>query len=118
MRCGGRAAICAVMLCLLSAVGAAGKSVPVPSAMAVSRTPFTDRGAVDFESISQMTALYHKISVDVVFVNGGMSQFQQLSVEERKAIVQAWTDGIRANNSPVYVVGNVAPAMVELGFGV
>ncbi len=86
---------------------ASAKHIKKPSVMAVSRTPFDKTGAVDYESIRENARLFvSKLGVDIVFVNGGMSQFYQLTTQERKQIVEAWTTN--SASQQLYIVAHVS----------
>eukprot|EP00698_Gefionella_okellyi_P003136 TRINITY_DN12930_c0_g1_i1.p1 TRINITY_DN12930_c0_g1~~TRINITY_DN12930_c0_g1_i1.p1 ORF type:complete len:326 (+),score=73.32 TRINITY_DN12930_c0_g1_i1:38-1015(+) len=67
-------------------------AVPLPSRiiLAAPWTPFTADGKVNLAQIPLQAAFAKKSGVNLVWVSGGMAQWDQLTLQERKDIMEIW----------------------------
>ena len=74
----------------------------------IAATPFTDSGAIDFESIDTLTDFYLGFGIDGLTILGIMGEAQKLSQDESLAVMQRFLR--RVNGRVPVIVGASAPA--------
>ena len=74
----------------------------------IAATPFTDSGAVDFESIDSLTDFYLGFGIDGLTILGIMGEAQKLSQDEAMAVMQRFLK--RVDGRVQVIVGASAPA--------
>jgi len=74
----------------------------------IAATPFTDSGAIDFESIDTLTDFYLSFGIDGLTILGIMGEAQKLSQDEQLAVMHRFLKRV-AGRVPV-IVGASAPA--------
>ena len=65
-------------------------------------TPFTDTGAVDFESLQRQASWLVSKGVDGVWLNGTTAEFHALSDEERTQAVKEVVSALKGTGCPVF----------------
>ena len=74
----------------------------------IAATPFTDSGAIDFESIDTLTDFYLSFGIDGLTILGIMGEAQKLSQDESLAVMHRFLQ--RVNGRVPVIVGASAPA--------
>jgi 4-hydroxy-tetrahydrodipicolinate synthase len=74
----------------------------------IAATPFTDSGAIDFESIDTLTDFYLSFGIDGLTILGIMGEAQKLSQDESLAVMHRFLK--RVNGRVPVIVGASAPA--------
>lgn len=78
----------------------------------ISATPFTDGGAVDFDSIDSLTDFYLRFPIDGLTIMGIMGEANKLSTEESLAVMQRFMK--RVAGRVQVIVGVSSPAFDQM----
>lgn len=78
----------------------------------ISATPFTDDGAIDFESLDRATDFYFEKGADGITILGMMGEAPKLTMSESNAVAARAI--ARAGDHPV-IVGCSSPALAAIG---
>lgn len=104
-------AICVVLLAgsSLAANPSLGPSIgpvaPFDCALAAVYTPFFDNFTLNPDANVGQAALCKRLGVDVVWINGGMGEFAEMTQQERKTNAESWVAPAKANG--LYLIVHV-----------
>ena len=93
---------------LLGIAGAVEK--PWPMLLHSAYTPFTEEGQLDVSQVGQLAVQAKGMGVNTVFVGGSMAEFDTLTINERKTLMQAWLEAAQTNG--LYTIVNVGTTVL------
>ena len=100
--------ICVVTLLLPALVAAVEK--PTPMLLHSAYTPFTKEDTLDVSGIPRLAKQAKAFGVNTVFVGGSMAEFDTMSIDERKTLMDAWLAAARDNE--LYTIVNVGTTVI------
>ena len=101
--------ICVTAVLLLPALVAAVEK-PSPMLLHSAYTPFTKEDTLDVSGIPRLAKQAKAFGVNTVFVGGSMAEFDTMSIDERKTLMDAWLAAARDNE--LYTIVNVGTTVI------